>query len=68
MPILNVGVYIYFQSAPKIFGGEIQIHNLLFVSKKSEDFKKHYDSFRQAAADFKGEVRISLKRMPSSGS
>merc|ERR1739838_1135714 len=37
------------ETAPKIFGGEIQNHALLFVSKKS-------DAFKTAAAEFKGQM------------
>lgn len=44
------------ESAPKIFGGDIQNHALLFLSKKSEDFKKHTDNFKTAAAEFKGQM------------
>merc|ERR1739838_666242 len=44
------------KTAPKIFGGEIQNHALLFVSKKSDDFTKHTEAFKTAAAEFKGQM------------
>jgi len=44
------------QTAPKIFGGDIQNHALLFVSKASDDFEKHTQSFKTAAAEFKGQM------------
>jgi len=43
-------------SAQKVFGGEIKNHLLLFISKKSEAFQKHYDNFKGAAGDHKGKV------------
>ena len=44
------------QTVTKIFGGEIQNHALLCVSKKSNDFTKHTKAFKTAAAKFKGQV------------
>jgi len=44
------------QTAPKIFGGDIQNHALLFVSKKSDDFATHTNNFKTAAAEFKGQM------------
>ncbi|CAK8695988.1 unnamed protein product [Clavelina lepadiformis] len=44
------------ETAPKIFGGEIQVHNLLFVSKASTEFNAHYTAFKEAAKQFKGKV------------
>jgi len=44
------------ESAPKIFGGDIQNHALLFLSKKSEEFKTQTDNFRTAAKEFKGKM------------
>jgi len=44
------------ETAPKIFGGDIQNHALLFVSKKSDDFATHTNNFKTAAAEFKGQM------------
>jgi len=44
------------ESAQKIFGGEIKAHNLLFVSKKSSDYEKLLEGFRNVAKDYKDKV------------
>jgi len=44
------------EAAPKIFGGEVKNHMLLFVSKKSDDFQAKYDVFKEVAPDFKGKI------------
>lgn len=44
------------EAAGKIFGGEVKNHLLLFISKKSEDFKEKLDAYREAAPAFKGKV------------
>ncbi|MBN3310407.1 PDIA1 isomerase, partial [Amia calva] len=44
------------QTAPKIFGGEIKSHILLFVPKAASDFKVKMDNFKKAAEDFKGKL------------
>ena len=51
------------QSAPKIFGGDIQNHALLFLSKKSEEFKAQTDAFRTAAKEFKGKVSGNISNI-----
>lgn len=44
------------ENAPKIFGGDVKKHVLLFVGKKADNFQSIYDSFSAAAKDFKGKV------------
>ncbi|XP_015211983.2 protein disulfide-isomerase [Lepisosteus oculatus] len=44
------------QTAPKIFGGEIKSHILLFVPKTASDFQNKMDNFKKAARDFKGKI------------
>jgi len=44
------------EAAPKIFGGDIKSHLLLFISKKAEDFKATLETFTESAKAFKGKV------------
>ncbi|XP_018409158.1 PREDICTED: protein disulfide-isomerase isoform X2 [Nanorana parkeri] len=44
------------QTAPKIFGGEIKTHILLFLPKSSSDFQDKLDNFKKAASSFKGKI------------
>jgi len=44
------------EAAPKIFGGDIKSHILLFISKKADNFKATLDEFRKSAEGFKGKV------------
>ncbi|KAK3557623.1 hypothetical protein QTP70_031152 [Hemibagrus guttatus] len=44
------------QTAPKIFGGDIKSHILLFVPKASKDFQEKLDHFKKAAEGFKGKI------------
>lgn len=46
------------QTAPKIFGGEIKSHILMFVPKTAEDFQDKMDQFKKASEGFKGKVRL----------
>jgi len=42
-------------NAAKIFGGEVKNHVLLFISKKSDEFKGHHENFDKVAGEFKGK-------------
>ncbi|XP_068606952.1 protein disulfide-isomerase [Brachionichthys hirsutus] len=44
------------QTAPKIFGGEIKSHILLFLPKAASDFLDKMDEFKEAAKGFKGQI------------
>ncbi|XP_059720008.1 protein disulfide-isomerase [Haemorhous mexicanus] len=44
------------QTAPKIFGGEIKTHILLFLPKSVSDYQGKLDNFKSAAGDFKGKI------------
>ena len=44
------------QTAPKIFGGKIMTHLLLFVSKKSDKFEEVLASIKESSKKFKGRV------------
>jgi protein disulfide-isomerase A1 len=48
---------LFFQTAQKIFGGEIKIHVLLFTSKKSGDYDKFREEFKVASKEFRGKVK-----------
>ena len=45
-----------FQSAQKIFGGEVKNHLLLFVSKDSDKFAATLEDYKKAAVTFKAKV------------
>jgi len=40
------------QTAPKIFGGEIKTHILLFLPKSVEEYQSKLDNFKTAAEGF----------------
>ncbi|XP_071968348.1 protein disulfide-isomerase isoform X2 [Engystomops pustulosus] len=44
------------QTAPKIFGGEIKTHILLFLPKSASDYQDKLDNFKKAASGFKGKI------------
>ncbi|KAM4585058.1 protein disulfide-isomerase [Odontesthes bonariensis] len=44
------------QTAPKIFGGDIKSHILMFLPKAASDFQDKMDQFKKAAAGFKGQI------------
>uniref|UniRef100_G3Q2E0 protein disulfide-isomerase n=1 Tax=Gasterosteus aculeatus aculeatus TaxID=481459 RepID=G3Q2E0_GASAC len=44
------------QTAPKIFGGEIKSHILMFLPKTASDFQDKMDQFKKAAEGFKGQI------------
>ncbi|MGH0181005.1 UNVERIFIED_CONTAM: hypothetical protein FKN15_005775 [Acipenser sinensis] len=44
------------QTAPKIFGGEIKSHILMFLPKSSSDFQDKLDQFKKASESFKGKI------------
>ncbi|XP_010191923.1 PREDICTED: protein disulfide-isomerase, partial [Mesitornis unicolor] len=44
------------QTAPKIFGGEIKTHILLFLPKSVSDYQEKLDNFKSAAGHFKGKI------------
>lgn len=44
------------QTAPKIFGGEIKSHILMFLPKAASDFQEKMDEFKKAANGFKGKI------------
>uniref|UniRef100_A0A8C0DNG1 protein disulfide-isomerase n=1 Tax=Balaenoptera musculus TaxID=9771 RepID=A0A8C0DNG1_BALMU len=44
------------QTAPKIFGGEIKTHILLFLPKSVSDYEGKLSNFKKAAESFKGKI------------
>ncbi|CAF0764827.1 unnamed protein product, partial [Didymodactylos carnosus] len=48
------------ESAQKIFGGDIKVHVLLFVGRKSDDFKSIHSEFKEAAKSFRGKTLFVL--------
>jgi protein disulfide-isomerase A1 len=48
------------ETAQKIFGGDIKVHNLLFVSKKAPATKTQLAEFTEAAKEFKGKTIFVL--------
>uniref|UniRef100_A0A8B9IXU5 protein disulfide-isomerase n=1 Tax=Amazona collaria TaxID=241587 RepID=A0A8B9IXU5_9PSIT len=50
------GVVLFKKTAPKIFGGEIKTHILLFLPKSVSDYQEKLDNFKSAAGNFKGKI------------
>lgn len=48
------------ETAQKIFGGDIKVHNLLFASKKSDALKEQLEQFKEAAREFRGKTIFVL--------
>lgn len=44
------------ETAQAVFGGQIKLHNLLFVSKKTAGFEDLLKDYREAAKDFRHKV------------
>ncbi|KAF7667015.1 hypothetical protein LDENG_00083300 [Lucifuga dentata] len=44
------------QTAPKIFGGDIKSHILMFLPKAASDFQDKMNNFKKAAEGFKGQI------------
>merc|ERR1711970_1680229 len=44
------------KTAPKIFGGDIKKHILLFAAKSASDFEGHLKDFTESAKAFRGQV------------
>jgi len=44
------------ETAQKIFSGEIKSHLLMFVSKKSDEYKEQHETATKIAKDYKGQV------------
>lgn len=51
------------ESAPKIFGGDIKNHVLLFISKTSDVFQEKVDVFKAVAGELKGKVCNTLQHL-----
>lgn len=54
MPVLQL-----FQSAQKIFGGEVKSH-LLYFLKSDDEFDAALEKFKESAVNFKGKVSFML--------
>jgi len=48
------------KTAPKIFGGDLKQHNLLFAAKSAADFDTILADYTTAAKDFKGKLLFVL--------
>ena len=48
------------ETAQKIFGGDIKVHNILFASKASKNFDNIMTQFKESAGQFKGRAIFVL--------
>merc|ERR1712176_208489 len=48
------------KTAPKIFGGDLKQHNLLFAAKSSADFDTIIAAYTESAKEFKGKLLFVL--------
>jgi len=48
------------KTAPKIFGGDLKQHNLLFAAKSASDYDTIYAAYSEAAKSFKGKLLFVL--------
>ena len=48
--------FIHVQTAPKIFGGKIMSHLLIFVGKTSDNAEEVLTNVKESAKKFKGKV------------
>ena len=44
------------ETAPKIFGGQVKYHLLLFLSKKNGDFEKYLDELRPVCKNYRDKI------------
>jgi len=49
------------KTAPKIFGGDIKKHILMFAAKSASDFDQNHGDFTEAAKGFKGKVLFEME-------
>ena len=49
-------LFTFLQTAPKIFGGKIMTHLLIFVSKKSDKIEEVLTNIKESSKKFKGKV------------
>lgn len=55
-PHVKLVYFCFLQTAPKIFGGDIKSHILMFLPKAASDFQDKMDQFKKASEGFKGKV------------
>ena len=55
---VSLSLSLSFQTAPKIFGGEIRTHLLAFYSGEDENAEKYTEGLKKVAKEFKGQVSV----------